>query len=164
MAGHSPLEPLFLDMRGAEWVEKDIYQPRESAMRFEDWEFAYALVLGTRVAIEYCLHIGEERIEHQVQALSGIMRRGLASIPRIRLLDKGAETCGLVTFTVDGKQPDGPVRQLLQRRIHVVPSYRNFAVIDFDEKKVQWAIRASPHYYNTPDKIAIFLDAVESLV
>jgi selenocysteine lyase/cysteine desulfurase len=29
------LEPLFLDMRGADWVEKDSYQPRESAMRFE---------------------------------------------------------------------------------------------------------------------------------
>jgi selenocysteine lyase/cysteine desulfurase len=51
-----------------------------------------------------------------------------------------------------------------RRRINVVPSYRNFAIIDFDEKKVQWAIRASPHYYNTPEEIAIFLDAVESLV
>jgi selenocysteine lyase/cysteine desulfurase len=158
------LEPLFLDMRGAEWIDKDVYQPRESAMRFEDWEFAYALVQGTRVAIEYCLHIGEERIQQQVQALSGILRRGLSSIPRIRLLDKGVETCGLVSFTVDGREPDDLVRQLLKRRMNVVPSYRNFAVIDFDEKKVQWAIRASPHYYNTPEEIAIFLDAVESLV
>jgi selenocysteine lyase/cysteine desulfurase len=56
------------------------------------------------------------------------------------------------------------VRQLLERHINVVPSYRKFAVIDFDEKKVQWAIRASPHYYNTPEEIAVFPEAVESLV
>jgi selenocysteine lyase/cysteine desulfurase len=158
------LEPLFLDMRGAEWVDKDSYRPQESAMRFEDWEFAYALVQGTRVAIEYCLNIGEGKIQQQVQALSGIIRRGLSSIPRIRLLDKGAETCGLVTFTVDDEEPDHLVGELLKRHINVVPSYRKFAVIDFDEKKVQWAIRASPHYYNTPEEIAVFLEAVESLV
>ncbi|HEX9513220.1 MAG TPA: aminotransferase class V-fold PLP-dependent enzyme [Puia sp.] len=158
------LEPLFLDMRGAEWVEKDVYQPKESATRFEDWEFAYALVQGTRVAIEYCLNIGEVRIQQQVQALSRITRQGLSSIPRIRVLDKGTEISGLVTFTVDGKEPDHLVHELLKRHINVVPSYRNFAVIDFDEKKVQWAIRASPHYYNTPEEIAIFLDTVETMV
>ena len=160
----SGLEPLFLDMRGAEWVDKDSYQPRESAMRFEDWEFPYALVQGTRIAIEYCLNIGEARIQQQVQALSGLMSQGLSSIPRITLLDKGTEACGLVTFTVAGAEPGHLVSQLLNRRINVVPSYRNFAVLDFDEKKVQWAIRASPHYYNTPEEIAVFLDAVESLL
>lgn len=48
----SGLESLFIDMRGAEWIEKDLYKPREDAMRFEDWEFAYALMLGAKTAIE----------------------------------------------------------------------------------------------------------------
>ena len=160
----SGLEPLFLDMRGAEWMEKDVYQPRETAMRFEDWEFPYALVQGTRVAIEYCLRIGEDRIQQQVQALSEIMRQGLAAIPGIRLLDRGKAICGLLTFTAAGVEPGQLVSQLLSRHINVVPSYRNFAVLDFDEKMVQWAIRASPHYYNTPEEIAIFLNAVETMV
>jgi len=158
------LEPLFIDMRGAEWIEKDIYKPREDAMRFEDWEFAYALVLGTRHAIEYCLQIGEEKIWRHVKLLSGFMRQELFNIDKVRVLDKGPEVGGLVTFTVKGSQPKYLVDELLKRKINVVPSYRNFAVIDFDEKQVEWAIRASPHYFNTKEEIETFLDAVKEIV
>ena len=31
------------------------YQQQATAIRFEDWEFAYSTVLGTAEAIEYCL-------------------------------------------------------------------------------------------------------------
>lgn len=155
------LEPLFIDMRGAEWVEKDSYIPREDATRFEDWEFAYALVQGTRVAIEYCLGLGEDRIWQRVKTLSDHMRGALASLDKVRVLDRGPEVGGLVTFTVEGSDPLYLTQQLLKRKINVVPSYRNFAVIDFDEKKAAWAIRASPHYYNTEEEVAQFIDAVK---
>lgn len=158
------LEPLFIDMRGAEWVEKDSYVPREDATRFEDWEFAYAIVQGTRVAIEYCLDIGEDRIWQRVKTLSDSMRGQLAGIDKVRVLDRGPEVGGLVTFTVEGSDPVYLTQQLLKRRINVVPSYRNFAVIDFDEKKAAWAIRASPHYYNTEEEITQFIEAVKEIV
>jgi len=158
------LEPLFIDMRGAEWIEKDTYQPKDDAMRFEDWEFAYALVLGSRLAIEYCLSIGEERIWQQVKYLSGYMRQELSTIDRVRVLDRGPEVGGLVTFTVKGSEPKYLVGELLKRKINVVPSYRNFAVIDFDEKKVEWAIRASPHYFNTIEEIDEFVYAVKTII
>lgn len=158
------LEPLFIDMRGATWVEKDSYIPREDATRFEDWEFAYAIVQGTRVAIEYCLSIGEDRIWQRVKTLSAQMRGELAGIDKVRVLDRGPEVGGLVTFTVEGSDPVYLTQQLLKRRINVVPSYRNFAVIDFDEKKAAWAIRASPHYYNTEEEIAQFIDAVREII
>lgn len=158
------LEPLFIDMRGAEWAEKDVYLPREDAMRFEDWEFAYALVLGTRAAIEYFLEIGADRVWQQVKLLSGYMRQQLSVLDKVRVLDRGPETGGLVTFTVKGSQPRYLVEELLKRKINVVPSYRGFAVIDFDEKQVEWAIRASPHYYNTIEEIDVFLDALKQLI
>jgi selenocysteine lyase/cysteine desulfurase len=158
------LEPLFIDMRGAEWIEKDHYKPREDAMRYEDWEFAYALVLGTRAAIEYCLGIGEDRIWKQVKLLSGYMRQELSAMDKVRVLDRGPEVGGLVTFTVKGSEPKYLVSELQKRRINVVPSYRGFAVIDFDEKQVEWAIRASPHYYNTVDEIDAFLGALREIV
>ena len=132
-------------MRGAEWVQKDKYVPRENAMRFEDWEFAYALLLGTWAAIEYCLAIGENKIWHRVKLLADFLRQGLSSIKKIRVLDKGPELCGLVTFTVKDSEPHYLVNEFSKRKINVVPSYRNFAVIDFDEKQAEWAIRASPH-------------------
>ena len=157
------LEPLFIDMRGADWTEKDTYKPVDGGKRFEDWEFAYALVLGNRHAIEYCLNIGEERIWQRVKQLSAYMREKLSSISKVRVLDTGPELGGLVTFNVSGSDPVYLTEQLLKRRINVVPSYRKFAVIDFDEKDVAWAIRASPHYYNTVDEIDEFIEAVKQI-
>ena len=159
MAG---LEPLFIDMRGAEWIEKEKYLQQPDAKRFEDWEFSYSSVIGTKTAIEYCLKIGEEKIWQQVKLLSGIMRQKLASIDKVRVLDRGPEKGGLVTFRVDGADPI--VQELLQRKINVVPSYKQFAVIDFDEKGVQWAVRASPHYYNTLDEVEFFVEELKAIV
>ena len=157
------LEPLFIDMRGAEWVEKDAYQQREDAMRFEDWEFAYALLLGSGYAIEYCLQVGEEKIWQRVKELSTYLRKELEGMNKVRVLDRGPEIGGLVTFHVNGSDPIYLTEQLLQRKINVVPSYRKFAVIDFGENQVDWAIRASPHYYNTVDEINRFVDAVKEI-
>jgi selenocysteine lyase/cysteine desulfurase len=158
------LEPLFIDMRGAEWVEKDVYRPVKDATRYEDWEFAYALVLGARAAIDYCLNIGVDRIGPQIRLLSDILRQELSMLDKVRVLDKGPELGGLVTFTVSGATPEHLVKELLKRKINVVPSYRGFAVIDFDEKGVQWALRASPHYYNTMEEIHSFLSAAKELI
>lgn len=158
------LEPLFLDMRGAEWIEKDVYKQREDAMRFEDWEFAYALVLGTKTAIEYFLRIGEDRVWQRVKELSSRLRSQLTGINKVRVLDRGPEVGGLVTFAVEGGDPVHLVQELLKRKINVVPSYRKFAVIDFDEKKVDWALRASPHYFNTTDELDQFIEAVKDII
>ena len=158
------LEPLFIDMRGAEWIEKDEYKQQPDAKRFEDWEFAYALLIGSKVAIEYCLNIGEEKIWQQIKTLSNYMRSELTKINNVRVLDKGPEIGGLVTFTVNNSEPKYIVNELLKRKINVVPSFRNFAVIDFDEKGVTWAVRASPHYYNTLAEIDFFIAAVKEII
>jgi selenocysteine lyase/cysteine desulfurase len=71
---------------------------------------------------------------------------------------------GLVTFTVKYSEPKYILEELLKRKINVVPSFRNFAVIDFDEKQVAWAIRASPHYYNTVAEIEVFIQAVKEII
>jgi selenocysteine lyase/cysteine desulfurase len=158
------LEPLFIDMRGADWIEKDVYKPRDGAIRFEDWEFAYSLVLGTRYAIEYCLDIGEERIWKRVKELSDYMRRELSVIDKVTVLDRGSEAGGLITFTVKDSDAKTVLKPLQDRKINVVPSFRNFAVIDFDEKKVSWAIRASPHYFNTVSEIDLLVETVKRTI
>ena len=158
------LEPMFIDMRGAEWTNKDSYIQQPDARRFEDWEFAYSTVVGTKEAIEYCLRIGEDKIEQRVKMLSDITRRELSEIKSVRVLDRGAELGGLVTFTVKDSDPVWLVQQLLRRKINVVPSYRAFGLLDFDEKGVQWAIRVSPHYYNTPGEIQLFTEVLTGLI
>jgi len=164
LALQSGLEPLYIDMRGAEWIAKDRYQPRDDAKRFEDWEFAYALVIGSRVAIDYCLDIGEDRIEQQVRTLSNYMREQLCSLRNLRILDQGLELGGLVTFTIANNTPQHLLKELSRHKINVVPSYRNFAVIDFDYKQVAWAIRASPHYYNTRREIDALVSTLDTII
>jgi selenocysteine lyase/cysteine desulfurase len=157
-------EPMFIDMRGADWIEKDKYQPRDGAIRFEDWEFAYALVLGSRAAIEYCLNVGEERIWKRVKSLANYLRTKLSEVNNVRVLDRGPEVGALVTFHVNNSDPTLITQKLLAKKINVVSSYRNFAVIDFDEKKVGWAVRVSPHYYNTQDEIDQLIDELKRIV
>lgn len=158
------LEPMFIDMRGAQWIEKDKYKQQPDAKRFEDWEFAYSTVLGTASAIEYCLKIGEDKIWQQVKYLSGNLRNQLSQLDKVRVLDKGPEVCGLVTFHIEGSDPKYIVNELLKRKINVVPSYRAFGIIDFDEKGVEWAVRASPHYYNTNEEIDIFIESIKEIL
>jgi selenocysteine lyase/cysteine desulfurase len=69
-----------------------------------------------------------------------------------------------VTFTVQGSEPAFLLNELGKRNINVVPSYRNFAVIDFDEKQVEWAIRASPHYFNTTEEVGVFTSALKEII
>jgi selenocysteine lyase/cysteine desulfurase len=92
------------------------------------------------------------------------MRIQLTQIDRVRVLDKGPEVCGLVTFHVRGSEPNLIVSELLKKKINVVPSYRAFGIIDFDEKGVEWVVRASPHYYNTAEEIDIFIDAIKEII
>lgn len=160
----SGLEPLFIDMRGADWVEKDRYQPGEGAIRFEFWEFAHGLVLGTRAAIEYYLQRDPEKVWQQIKFLSNHLREELSAIDRVRVLDRGPELGGLVTFTVADARPETFLQEMKKRKINIVPSYRKFAVIDFDEKQVEWALRASPHYYNTFDELNAFITAVKETI
>jgi selenocysteine lyase/cysteine desulfurase len=53
--------PLWIDMRGARWTDADAYQLVDSAQRFENWEFAYALVVGMGAAARYALDVGVGR-------------------------------------------------------------------------------------------------------
>jgi selenocysteine lyase/cysteine desulfurase len=156
-------EPLFMDMRGADWVSANRYIPQKNARRFEDWEFAYALLLGTGAAIDYYLHLDAERIEYHIKFLANYIRQGLLEIEGIRVYDKGSDPAGIVSFHLDGSDPDYIKNYLSGKKINVTTSNRNVAVIDFDEKQVDWTIRVSPHYYITIRELDQFLGAVKEI-
>ena len=61
------LEPLYIDMRGADWIAEDRYRAAPDARRFENWEFAWALVLGTGEAARYATSVGLEQIRDRVR-------------------------------------------------------------------------------------------------
>jgi selenocysteine lyase/cysteine desulfurase len=158
------LEPMFIDMRGAEWTEQNVYKQQPDAKRFEDWEFAYSGVIGSGEAIRYYLHIGQEKVKAQVKFISGYMRTQLVNLPGVKVLDRGNEISGATTFHVYNDEPKRIVQELAREKINVVASYRAYGLIDFDAKGVSWAIRASPHYYNTTEEIDKFIEVLKQII
>jgi len=155
------LEPLFIDMRGANWTDRDSYQAVDSAKRYENWEFAWAQVLGTGTAAAYARAIGLENIRGRVYEMVHRLRDGLAKIDKVQVLGGDEELCGIVTVTIDGRDPFEIVTSLRERGINTSAQRREYAVIDYDNKNVAGALRISPHYYNTSDEIDRVISAIE---
>ncbi len=151
----SDLHPLMVDMRGATWTSERTYELQQNASRFEDWENSYALLLGASEAIDYTNQLSLAAIEERVSSLSSMLRSRLKEIRGIRLLDKGKRLAGLVTLTIDDCDP-GELKQFLsQERVNSGISHRHVALVDFKEKGANWALRLSPHYYNTEDEVNV---------
>ena len=158
------LEPLFPDMRGADWIEADLYQPAPGAQRFENWEFPYALVLGMGRAAEYALDLGLEAIRDRAWALAAMARDRLAEIDTLQVLDRGLERCAIVTVSAEGRHAAELVSSLAEAGISTNVTMRDYAVLDFDDKGVESAVRVSPHYYNTEEEIEELVSTLSGLV
>jgi selenocysteine lyase/cysteine desulfurase len=158
------LEPLYIDMRGADWIAEDRYRALPDARRFETWEFAWALVLATGEAARYAMALGLEPISRRVAALATRLRAGLGSLERVRLLDRGSTLCGIVSVAIAGHDPAQLVAALRSRGINTSAQIREYAVIDYDEKRVAASLRISPHYYNTEQEIDLLLSTLQQLL
>jgi selenocysteine lyase/cysteine desulfurase len=156
-------EPLFIDMRGARWVDADRYEPVETAARYEDWEFSYATVVGAAAAVRYALAVGMDEIGERAPSLGARLRDGLAAVDGVRILDHGRERCAIVTFILNGWTSEAVQSELRARRINSSLSRREHALYDLTEKGVEACVRLSPHYYNTEDEVDDVVAAVREL-
>ena len=156
-------EPLFIDMHGARWTEPGRYQPADTAARFEEWEFPYATVLGCAAAIRYARQVGIEAIARRSPMLAARLRDRLDEIGGVRVLERGRTLGAIVTFAIEGWQPQQFKAAMDARRINSALSFREFAVFDFADKAVDWCLRLSPHYYNTEDEVDQVAAAVADL-
>lgn len=147
------LEPHFIDLRGSFWKSPNEYELMKTAKRYELWERSYALMLGAKVATEYALQIGIGNIQERVQFLAQYTRQALMTVPHLRLLDQGTQQCGIITAHLPHWQPDDLLKAMVEQKINISVARNNNAVIDFAKKKVTWALRISPHYYNTIEEI-----------
>ncbi len=158
------LEPLFIDMRGAHWVAPDLYQPVPDARRFENWEFAYALIMGLGAAADYAIDVGIDVIEPLVKDLASYTRARLTEVDGVRLLDRGDELCGLVTVSLGGLSPATAMKALRERGINTSASMWDYAILDFEDKGVDGALRISPSYYNTRGEVDAAVAAIQDLL
>lgn len=154
--------PLFLDMRGADWTDPDVFLLADGARRFENWEFAYALVAGLREATRYTLDVGPAGAERARRLAAGLRER-LAAVPGVRVLDRGRERCAIVTVDVAGRNAADVELELRKRGINTSSADRQSGVLDMDEKRARTALRFSPHYYNTEDELDAAVAALAEL-
>jgi selenocysteine lyase/cysteine desulfurase len=153
--------PLLVDMQGARWIEADQFELVNSAHRFENWEFSYALLLGLRAAARYAMEIGLPRIEAMVGQLAAHARERLAALDGVRVLDRGERLCGIVTIEIAGQDAREVMKRLREEAINTSATLREFAVLDMDDKRALTALRISPHYYNTRRELDILASALE---
>jgi cysteine desulfurase/selenocysteine lyase len=158
------LDPVFVDLHAADWIEDDTYRLADGARRFENWECYYAGKLGLAVAMRYAREVGIKRIERRVLPLAAGLRRELASLPSVTVTDTGAHLSGIVTFVMDGKEPTAIHTALSKQAINVSVSSGAHARFDLLPRGFQDVVRASVHYFNTEQEIERFCGAVRDLV
>lgn len=144
--------PILLDMRGAHWSEYDNYELFKTAKRFEHWEVSYAVVLGMMEAIKYANTIGLTTIENYNRKLSETLRTNLKN-SGFKVLDIGQNLSSIVTFCGPDNDLENIQKVLRENNVFFSVSYKNSALIDFTNKKVDGAVRLSPHYFNTLEEV-----------
>ena len=160
------LHPPIIDLRGAKWVSKDIYNLDETAKRFEWWEFNYAAQVGMGVAIDYALDIGIKNIEIRIRKLAEHLRnRLLETSEAVMLHSVGKLQCGIVTFHILGMDAKNVVRILREKyKINVSVSGPTSTLLDSRRQETDLdLIRASVHYYNDEEEIERFISAIDEI-
>ena len=158
------LEPPMLDLHAAEWVANDRYEIRPDARRFENWETNYAGKIGLGVAIDYALQWDVDITWRRIKSLAYKLRTQLSPLPGVIVRDRGVTQCGIVTFSVEDKNPDEIVSTLSKDNINVSVTRRSSTLLDMDARGLDNLVRASVHYYNSEEEVERFCRTVESLL
>jgi cysteine desulfurase len=157
------LEPASADLRGATWTGPHDYELAPGARRFELWEHDVAARLGLKVAVDQLLGLGVAEVEAAVRSRADDLRRALAGIDRVTVRDVGPDLSGIVSFTVDGIDPEDVRGRLADQQVTVSVSGAASTRLDMDERRLGAVVRASPHYFVSPEDLARAAEAVAGL-
>lgn len=155
------LEPLLIDMEGALWTLESEYTSINGAKRFECWEKNYVNQLGLTESVQYANSIGIDNISDYNDQLIKHLKNGLQSISNIRVTENGSKSGSIVTFMSKNRSLEQIKTLLNSNHVSYTVGLRSFALIDFNKKNIDWAIRLSPHYFNTFEEIEKVLDFLD---
>jgi cysteine desulfurase / selenocysteine lyase len=114
--------------------------------------------LGLITAGRYALSLGIDEIEAEVSARAAMTRSLLGSLPGVQVHDLGEKRCGLVSFSVAGRDPV-EVRDLLwSKGVAVTVTHASSTRLDMTRRGLDSMLRASPHYFVSPGQITGFAE------
>jgi cysteine desulfurase / selenocysteine lyase len=158
------LEPPLLGLDAAQWVDTNTYKLSPDARRFECWETNCAAKIGLGVAIDYALRWGIDTVWERIAMLGEKLRQRLEDFPGITVQDLGRERCGIVTFTVAGREPEEIYRICAAHRINVWVSLLSSSRLDMEVRGLASLVRASLHYYNSEEEIEQFCSLLKASI
>lgn len=158
-------EPAVVDVSSAEWVGEGSYRVREDARRFESFERSVAGQLGLAVAADYAYALGMDAVAGRVGWLGQVLRERLSVLAGVRVWDRGrvGERSGIVTFSVQGVGAEWVRAYLVREGVNVSVSRVHNQVWEYPELPEE-VVRASVHYYNTEEELAVLVGLVAQRV
>ncbi len=155
--------PLFFDNHSATWTGKDAYEVQATAQRFELYERSVATFLGIREAVRYANALGLDNIYAYNQDLIQYFRKKMQNTEGVKLYDEGSHLCNILTFRIKNLPLETIQTALNAAKINYSVALKKMAQIDFEYKGIDWAVRFSPHYYNTKEKVDSVVAVLEKL-
>ncbi len=81
----------------------------------------------------------------------------------VELLDLGSSKANIITLRKEGISKERFTQGLDGAEVVYSISSKESALIDFEKKEVDWAIRLSPHYFNTRREMDGLLEIIHSI-
>jgi cysteine desulfurase family protein len=122
-------------------------------------------ISGLLAGVRFIQAQGVEAVRAREQGLSGLLREGLASIPRVQVYGDPERTIPVVSFSLEGMSPSDITQTLDEEHgimarpgLHCAPSaHRTIGTFP------QGTVRFSLGWFNTEEEIARALDAVSNI-
>jgi selenocysteine lyase/cysteine desulfurase len=158
------LEPFGMDMLGADWPAPDRYVPEPSARRFEHFEQFVAGKRALGEAARYALKAGPDRIWNRICMLRDDLKQKLETLPGLTVWDQGQRPGGILVFNVNGVPSPDLLHALRMRGVNVSVTRSAGALLDIQERGMPECVRASVHYYNTPEENDRLVQLIRPLI
>jgi selenocysteine lyase/cysteine desulfurase len=155
--------PPGIDATSSGWTAEAGLDVHPGIARFEEYEVAYAAMVGLASAVSQARTLGMASIEARVRQLADDLRDGLAALPAVSVTDLAERRSAIVTFQVEGVSPADVVAAASRDRIVINESTAVWAALDMDAKGLSHVVRASPHYFNTHDELDQLIRCVARL-
>ena len=130
--------------------------------KFEAGTGTLADAVGLGAAIDYLNSIGMERIASYEQSLTQYAAEQLAQIPGLRLIGTAPEKASVLSFVIDGTQPEDVARQLDMEGIAVRAGH-HCAQPTMQRYGLTGTVRPSLAFYNTHDEVDAMIAALRRI-